>query len=635
MCGLCGIYSYASPSLPPQAEEALARMSAALAHRGPDSDGKWSSGRVLLGHRRLAIIDPHARANQPMLDSQTGSALIFNGEILNYRELRGELMAQGENLRTESDSEALLHLLLRHGPDAVTALRGMFAFALYDGRDQSLLLARDRLGQKPLCYALADGCLVFASEVAALLVGMRSLGQNPTLDYTALAEVLGRGFVPYQRTAWQNLLRLPPATWMKVRSGGAIERRVYWTPWRGRIFRGNAEEAQAEFREHFYAAVRYHLVADVPVGILLSGGVDSTAILAAASEMHASPLTAFSLAFDRQGGDLELPYAAAAAARFRARQRVIFFEGAEVKEIPAQLAAGVEPGARYTPLLLAPLCRSARAAGCKVVLTGDGGDEVMGGYFGYRWIRLLSAVQALPAIKQFAARQAAVWRTRLAAAAGFRAWQNASRRAIAYSLLAAEPGDYLRIYAASLRRACRAALTPEWAQRIAVEADGELPRLEAQTFFDAHLFWDLVYNDANVVRDADEIGMRYGVEARAPFLDHKLVEFAFSLPPPLRVRSYFDERRGNKYLTKCFLRGKVPAEIVFRPKMGFSEGNLVAEWLRGPWRDLWVDSLAALRAAEMLRPEILASAEELLMPPADTIAAWRLVGLGQFFKRWR
>ena len=632
MCAICGIYSFA-PTLPPQAEEAVARMSAAMAHHGPDSEGRWRAARLVFGHRRLAIIDLHERANQPMLDQRTGSALVFNGEIFNYRELRGEITALGENLRTESDSEALLYLLRRHGPAAINALRGMFAFAFYDGRDQTLLLVRDRLGQKPMFFVYAGDCLLFASEVAALLEGMRFLGQTLELDYTALAEVLGRGFVPYQRTAWRGIRRLPPATWLKLYPEGGTEQRCYWTPWRGRAFQGDAAQAGDEFREYFHAAVRYNLVADAPVGIFLSGGVDSTAILAAASAFAPS-LAAFSLAFDRPDGDLELPYAAAVAARFRAMHRVVFFEGRDVERLPSLVAAAAEPCARYAPLLMMPLYRHARDVGCKVVLTGDGGDEVMGGYFGYRWIRVVSAAQRWPGIKKIAKRQARIWRACLASTKNFRMWQSASRRAIGYSLLAGDPGDYLRIYSAGLRQSCRAALAPDWAKRVADEADGDIPRLDTNTFFDAHLFWDLIYNDANVVRDSDEIGMRHGVETRAPFLDHKLVEFAFSLPPHFRVRSYIDEQRGNKYLTKCLLRGMLAEEIIFRPKMGFSEGNPVAEWLAGPWRELWADSLAALRTAEMLRPNLLASAEQLLLPPADTIAAWRLIGLGQFIKRW-
>ena len=371
MCGISGVV-HTDPGRPVD-RESFRRMTATLTHRGPDADGYLFGDGVALGHRRLSIIDVGG-GDQPIYNEDHTRAVVFNGEIYNFRELRAELIARGHRFRTASDTEAIVHAWEQYGDDCVSRLRGMFALALWDGPARRLLLARDRLGKKPLYYAHDGERLVFASELKALIADP---SMKRTVDPEAVDDYLAFGAVPAPRTIYQGIAQLPPAHYL-LWEDGRIRLAEYWDV----RFDVGPERSERDYLEEFAAllaeAVRLRMISDVPLGAFLSGGVDSSAVVMAMAGESARPVLTTSVAF-RESGFNEAPHARQVARAFQTDHRQIVVEPRAAEILPTLVWHLDEPFADSSALPTYYLSRAARER-VTVALSGDGGDETFGGY---------------------------------------------------------------------------------------------------------------------------------------------------------------------------------------------------------------------------------------------------------------
>jgi exosortase A-associated amidotransferase 1 len=560
MCGIAGVFDLAGQR--PMDAALLRRMTAAIAHRGPDGDGFHEEAGVALGHRRLAIVDPRA-GHQPMYNEDGTVAIVFNGMIYNFQALRPRLEALGHVFRTHCDTETIIHAWEAWGPGCLAELDGMFAFALWDRNRESLFLARDRLGKKPLYYAaLADGRFVFGSEMAAL----RAVPELPrALAAEAVEDFFTYGYVPDPGTIYRDVHRLPPAHALLLRRGGGMGTpRRYW---RAATASRSITEAEAvgELTGRLTAATEARLIADVPLGAFLSGGVDSSAVVATAARLRAG-IDTFTIGFP--GGEDETPFAAMVAARYGTTQHTE--QAAAVDFIDAARAQGRifgEPFGDQSAVPTFHVCRLARRH-ATVAISGDGGDEVFAGYRRYRWHRLVEAARGLlPAGLRRGAigRLAAVYPKLDRAPRWLRAKHTLTElsldSALGYYRTVARVQDAARraLFAAPLRAALDGY---DPAARIAAlmeESGSEDPLVQAQ-------YADLAtWLAGAMLTKVDRASMANGLEVRAPFLDHRFVEFGLSLPAALKLRG-----AEGKYVLKRALEPLLPREVLYRPKQGFA-----------------------------------------------------------------
>ncbi|HJT79238.1 MAG TPA: asparagine synthase (glutamine-hydrolyzing), partial [Gemmataceae bacterium] len=381
MCGIAGVLDLHGREADPASAR---RLCARLVHRGPDEEGYYAAGPVALGQRRLSIIDL-AGGRQPLGNEDGTVWVTFNGEIYNFKELRGRLEGRGHRFATDCDTEVIVHAYEEYGIDAVRHFRGMFAFALWDARRQALFLARDRVGKKPLFYAEADGQLVFASEVQALL---EHPGVRREADPRAVEDYLTYGYVPAPRSAFQGIRKLPPAHHLTLEVGGGTGPRVerYWHLEYGpKLDLGEGEAAEA-LLEVLTEAVRLRLIADVPLGALLSGGIDSGLVVALMSRLCNRPVQTFSVGFDERDFD-ELPYARAVARRWGAEHHELVVRPDALEVLPTLVRHYGEPFADSSAVPTYYVAKLTRQH-VKVALTGDGGDESFAGYERYLGNRL-------------------------------------------------------------------------------------------------------------------------------------------------------------------------------------------------------------------------------------------------------
>jgi asparagine synthase (glutamine-hydrolysing) len=552
MCGIAGILlRRGRPD-----EAVVRRMAAALAHRGPDDLGVHLTGRFGLAQTRLSIIDL-AGGHQPMVDGDL--ALAVNGEIYNFVELRRNLEARGRRFATASDSETILHLYALHGPDGVASLNGMFAFALYDGRRAELVLARDRVGIKPLYYATFADRLLFASELKALLAvwpGAPEIAPEP------LVQSLQNRFNSGEMSLVRGIRRLPPATVLVVDADLNVRERRYWSPLTVRPRVVGFEQAAEEFEPLFRQVMVEHLRADVPYGLFLSGGVDSGVLLAMISELTGRPLRTFSVSYGDGGSADEGPDAAAIARRFGAEHIPITLDGDAVfRRLPHTVWATDELLGDYACLPTSFLAERAGQA-LKVVLTGEGGDEVFAGYSRYRRSLLQRWLRNLVAPGSGGFRTRAGWH---------RGW---ARRTFGPELTAAGAA-----WRAPFIRAWQAT-PPAWSHTTRCQYT------DVATF----LADDLLVK-------ADRVLMAFGLEGRVPYLDHRVIEFALSLPDTLKVSG----RQGKVFLKRWAGR-RLPEDHLWRRKRGFYVP--IGRWLRGKFLDGLAERLPEHPAIrQWFRPE--------------------------------
>jgi asparagine synthase (glutamine-hydrolysing) len=567
MCGIVGIVQFDPRA---RVEEArVARMRDTLAHRGPDGAGIFVENNVGLGHRRLAIVDVTG-GHQPMANEDESVWVVFNGEIYNHAQLRPELEARGHRYRTRSDTETILHLYEEEGERSVERLRGMFAFAIWDRRRQQVLLARDRLGIKPLYYSVTDGELLFASEITALLAA----GVRPVLNTAILPEFLATRFVSSEETFFKGIRKLLPGrtfSWSLDR--GCRERRYWSLP--AVSDSGNLPfDTQArDLRVKLTRTIESHLMSDVPLGVFLSGGLDSTGLAALTAPMLKEPLRTFAVGFDEPDAN-ELSYARMAARAVGAEHREVVVPPHEFfAALPSLVWHEDEPIAFPSSVPLYFVSRLAREH-VKVVLTGEGADELFLGYNRYRvtaWNERLGGVYA----------SAVPGRVRDGIHRLVGGLPRVARRYATRSFLALAPNprslffDNFAVFGDAARRRLfadeRAGTTDDpYAVGMRCYQDGSGGSLERMSRADLQTYL------VELLMKQDQMSMAASIESRVPFLDHELVEHVAALPGRVKLRGW-----RTKAILRRALADVIPRPILHRRKMGFPVP--VGRWLRGPF----------------------------------------------------
>ena len=569
MCGIAGALLHSYEFDAGAVKRDLVAMCDQVAHRGPDAAGAEIVGRAALGHRRLAIVDLNPRARQPMSTTDGGVWVIFNGEIYNFGQLRRELESKGYRFRTTSDTEVLLHGWREWGEYLVQRLRGMFAFAIWDSHDETLLLARDRLGKKPLFYSDQSDALLFCSEPRSLLqwpTFVRSVDMEVVHDYLTFGYCIGNSSI------FSGVRKLPPAHYLLVRRGHAPRLELYWRQ-RGidkSLERSSIEHLSKELVERLDEAIRVRLMGDVPLGAFLSGGVDSSAVVARLAPMLSTRLRTFSAGFNIDGFD-ETPYARRVARRFDTEHYSFIMGHDLINALPTLIWHYGEPYADSSAIVTYALSREIRRF-VTVALTGDGGDEVFLGYSRYR--RLLGEVRnlrdgtsLLPTYTYPTMHDDPLGRRvrdiYARTVAGFRE---------EHKLMGYGPNlsDFLFTSSNDL-------LGPGLEDATEDNAMDACARVELST-----------YLPGDLLVKADIATMAVGLEGRSPFLDHEMADWAGSLPQGRRVF----ERNGHletKALLKRAMEPHLPADVLYRPKQGFSVP--MKHWLQRELRDLSIDLL--------------------------------------------
>ena len=574
MCGITGIFDTRSRREIDRA--LLARMNDTQFHRGPDEGGVHVEPGLGLGHRRLSIIDLSTR-QQPLYNEDNSVVVTFNGEIYNYRELVPELQALGHVFRTKSDTEVIVHAWEAWGAACVTRFRGMFAFALWDRNRETLFLARDRLGVKPLHYALLDdGMFVFGSELKAMLAHPR---MRRALDPAAVEDYFAYGYVPEPRTIFRGALKLPPATTLSFRRGEPLPApREYWdVPFRPGPPVSEAD-AIRELQARLQEAVRLRLVSEVPLGAFLSGGVDSSAVVAMMAGLSAEPVNTCSIGFADPAFD-ESRHAQLVADRYATRHRVRRVDPDDVGLIDKLATLYDEPYADSSAIPTYRVCELARES-VTVALSGDGGDESFGGYRRYRWHvneeRLRSRLPLGMRAPVFGLLGSlypkADWAPRvLRAKSTLQALARDSVGAYFHSGSLLHDGMRAQLFSDRFRRELQGYGAVDVLRRHAARAPSDHPLSLVQ-------YLDLkTYLPGDINTKVDRASMAHSLEVREPLMDHPLVEWLSNLPPDLKLRN-----GEGKYLLKKALQPWLPDEILYRPKMGFAVP--LAKWFRGALR---------------------------------------------------
>jgi asparagine synthase (glutamine-hydrolysing) len=618
MCGICGVVAAEREGAPDL--EAVARMSDRLVHRGPDDDGLFHEGPVALAARRLSIIDL-AHGHQPIENEDRSCVVVQNGEIYNYRELKRELEGRGHRFATDCDTEVLVHLYEEHGEEFVERLRGMFAIALWDKRRRRLLLARDRFGIKPLYYREADGGLAFASELKAML---ELPGFSREIDPKAVSAYLAFNSIPAPLTIFAEARKLPPGHLLSW-EGGEVRRRRYARPGpppADELRRGSMDALAAELREVLDDSVRAHLVADVPVGVLLSGGVDSGGLAALAGAHAGEPLRTFSIGFEEAGFD-ELSRARLVAERYGTDHHELILRPDAVELLPRLVEAFDEPFGDSSAL--PTYIVSELAAGhVKTALSGEGGDELFGGYYTYVADLLARRVGRLAPLARPLAEALPSRTDRV----GFDYKAKRFARAAALPPLERHHG-WKEIFSAETRSDLAgpaAAWDPLdlYRERYA-ETEGAEPLARMQDL-------DLgIYMVDDLLVKTDRLSMAHSLELRVPFLDPKVAEFAFSLPTKMKVRGF-----EKKRLLRRALEPLLPKEIVHGRKQGFSIP--IAAWLRGPLEPFARETLApgAIERQGLLDPAAVTPILDRHISGREDLSRqiWGLMALTLWFDRY-
>jgi len=601
MCGITGAVPGISPEL-------LRSLTTRLAHRGPDGEGYVCTPQVSLAHRRLAVIDLHTGA-QPIATADGRYSIVFNGEIYNYRELREDLQRAGVNFTTQSDTEVLLQSFAHGGIRAVERLRGMFAVALWDAQEEALWLVRDRLGVKPLYYWQGGGQLLFASEIKALLEHPRvSRRMNPQ----AVDDFLAYLYVPAPQTIFADIYELPPAHWLRWQRG-ALQVERYWDALPHPAAEQQASsptESQAveEVRARLAEAVELRMVSDVPLGAFLSGGLDSSSIVACMARASAgNAVHTYSLGFGAGAERYsELEYARLVADHFSAQHQEIEIRAGSAALLPALISHFDEPFGNPTALLLYELSRHTRKH-VTVALAGDGGDEVFLGYPRHHGAAFQHRLSHLPApLRNAMAACAGLIHEDSSGAHGRRrlreflstaalSWQQAYIRWVTYFDSAARAKLYTPEFRASVGAYRAETFLEGWFARVA-----QAHPLDQASYVDLHSFLP-----HNLLEYGDRMSMAHGLEVRLPFTDHKLVELALRLPAQYKLRG-----RRSKHILREAMRPVLPRAVLERSKLGLNPP--LGIWLKGELATLLDARLspAEVRRAGWFRPDAVARCVE-------------------------
>jgi asparagine synthase (glutamine-hydrolysing) len=595
---MCGIIGFVNLDRQKTADPQTARrMAGAIVHRGPDDEGFYFNGHVAMGMRRLSIIDL-AGGHQPISNEDGSVWVVFNGEIYNYQELRQHLLARSHQLKTNSDTETIVHLYEEYGDELVQYLNGMFGLALWDERRRRLLVARDRMGEKPLYFTQTPEALVFASELKALV-------EHPSVErrinLLALRKYLQYEFVPSPHTMLEGVQKLLPAHRLIFEDGSWRTERYWQLNYDGERLKIGEEEAAEEVHRRLREAVRMRLVADVPLGVLLSGGIDSSSVAELACEAAGGRVKTFSIAFEEKSFD-ESSYARKVAAqlgtehyeqRFTERQMLDI-----VPEIPRLLDEPLGDGSLIPTFLLSRFTRQH----VTVALGGDGGDELFAGYPTYGAHRMAKLYQMIPRLIRNGLIEPAV--ASLPVSTDNLSFDFKAKRFVRGASHA--PGTRHTIWMGSYdAREQRELLRPEVVaanpdERVFDEiltydrlngahrnGAGKMDLIEHMMKLDA-----THYLSECVLFKVDRASMAASLETRAPFLDHTFVEFVLKLPVEMKLKTQLSGWNG-KYILKKAMRGRLPDDVIDRPKKGF--GMPVAKWVKGELRDFVRDTFAPER----------------------------------------
>lgn len=613
MCGICGIvYTDPERQVDPALLESMARVQA---YRGPDDQGVWRKGHVGLGHVRLSIIDLSPLGHQPMTNEDNSVWITYNGEIYNFLELREELQQKGHQFRSRTDTEVIVHLWEEEGVRCVERLRGMFAFAIWDDRQKVLFLARDRMGKKPLFYAMLPDRFVFGSEIKAIL---QDPDIRPEPDLQAIHYYLAYQSVPSPYCAFRGIQKLPPAHYLMVKGGTGVPQRYWKLSYKEKLVIKGAkaeEKLQEEILERLREAVRIRLVSDVPLGAFLSGGIDSSMVVALMAGIFNQAVKTFSISFAQEEYN-EAHYARMVADRYQTDHHE-FKVTPDAKAIFPELVWHYnEPFADPSAIPTYYVSKLARQH-VTVVLNGDGGDENFAGYPRYMlngrfdgeagWFaRLQQRLGELWAWQAFVQQQE-LWKDP-------RALMSFTPRLFAYYWRITHVHE---LYQAHLYTADMKAATAAYpAFRLML---GKYRASDAHSFLDGLLNLDLeLYLPDTLMVKVDIASMAHSLEARAPLLDHHFLEFAAKIPADLKLKN------GNqsKYIFKKAAEPYLPREIIYRPKMGF--GVPTDHWFREELKDLVHDALLSPRALARgyFRREFL---EKILTEHVNSERNWQYV----------
>jgi asparagine synthase (glutamine-hydrolysing) len=589
MCGIAGFWLHDEPA----SLETVRAMCDQIRYRGPDDDGYHLDGGCALGMRRLSIIDL-ATGHQPMSNEDGSVWIVFNGEIYNFQELRRRLIDQGHRFQTNSDTETIVHLYEQEGVEGLERLRGMFAFAIWDARRRQLLLARDRLGKKPLYYAHTRRGLWFASELKCL----RSAGVPEDLDAEALRLYFQFSYIPDPWTPFSSIRKLPPGTWLVALPDGSVRQGRYWSlpPPTEHLPAGQTPPSEPEvcesLRNLFDESVRMRMIADVPLGAFLSGGIDSSAVVASMALQSSDPVKTFSIGF-REAAFNELQYAGMVARQYRTEHHEILVQPDSVSLVPRLVRHFDEPFGDSSAIPTFLVSEFA-AQHVKVVLSGDGGDELFAGYESFADVEKRRIFDRVPQAMR-----------RLIAA---------SADALPYS---AYGKNYLRMASrpTALERYFESNYSPYYLRKELLAPDWMLPTdagFLTRTFGDcllpegADILSQAMYFEATVklpgefLVKVDRMSMANSLEVRCPLLDHQLAEFAARIPNSWKMSN----GKGKRIFLRA-LGDRLPAPLLNRPKMGF--GMPLAKWFRTSLREMLWDHLTSSRFLDrgMVTPAFL------------------------------
>lgn len=601
MCGICGIIRIGSEPVDLSCA-LLNRMTDVLAHRGPNDRGTWCDGRIALGHRRLSVIDLSSLGRQPMGNEDGSVQIVYNGEIYNFRELKERFALERNHVfRSRTDTEVLIHLYEDLGMELVTHLNGMFAFAIWDAQRQKLHLARDRYGIKPLFYTRQENRFLFASEIKSLL---QDQGVPRRINLQALHDFLTFAYIPGTQTAFEGIFEVPPGHWITIGADGSTTIHRYWDPSFQVDDSMDEPTAVSQALKLMDRAVERQLIADVPVGVLLSGGMDSSSLVALMNRHRTEPIHTYSVGFDDSSFN-ELPYARIVSEKFRTISREVVVTPSLVRELmPKYLTYIDEPYADGSAIPTYYVCQLAKDE-VVVVLSGEGGDEAFAGYETYlahevscwfsripRWVRqalIAPVVNSLPVsdkklslefkMKRFIAgqdlppSQAHLW------------WRMVLTEARKRELYSPKVWDYL---------------TPEHPQRHFDEVFG---RSAAKDTLNRLMHIDTaVFLPDDLMIKNDRMSMAHSLEARVPMTDNELTEFMSRVPVRLKLRAF-----RKKHIMRRAMNGILPTSILNKKKVGLEMPY--SRWLKNELNDLLMRYCGPQRMAEigLFRPEAVKS----------------------------
>ena len=596
MCGICGVFY--SDRTQQVNRDILVTMNEEIVHRGPDDHGLFAEENIGLAMRRLSIIDVHT-GHQPISNEDKSIWIVFNGEIYNHQELRKDLESRGHRYSSKSDTETIVHLYEQYGADCVKHLRGMFAFAIWDRSKRRLFMARDRLGIKPLYYLYDGQTLLFGSEIKAILVYP---GVKPEFNRSTLAEYLAFGYIAGGESMYAGVRKLLPGHTLTLEEHGQPQISSYWDL----DVRSDDESRPREhyvrrYRELLEACVSSHLMSDVPLGVFLSGGLDSSAVAALTTKIRKGPIETFSVGYGEEAYS-ELPFARTIAEHLKSNHHEVQLSRDEFfQTLPRLIWHEDEPIAWPSSVALYFVARLARER-VTVVLTGEGSDETLGGYTRYPWTLLNSRMDSV-----YRTLMPAALRSRLRERINAGPLSAATKRKLEHTFLGRDGTSWSSLYFDNFYSAFSAREQDEL-----LTAEARLSAGDAYAGSMAHwnhssggLLHRLLYTDiktylVELLMKQDQMSMAASVESRVPFLDHELVEFTASIPA-----KYSTKGIKGKCILKAAVADLLPAAIVHRQKMGFP--TPWAYWLAGPHLESLERLLLETRTLErrLFRPEVL------------------------------